>query len=185
MHRRFPVTRRTMLRGMGAALALPWLESFGRAESGGAAKSTKPPVRMAFWYVPNGVHLPTWFPEHEGVLVDLPDTLEPLAFARDHLVAFHGLTHNKAQQNGDMPGCGHGMGAASFLTGAQAYKSQDDVRVGVSIDQQHGQAGARRPGSRRSSWVANRRDRAMPSVTAGPIRRISRGGRRRFPLPTR
>jgi len=142
MHRRFPITRRTVLRGMGAALALPWLESFAAAAPG-VEKAVKPPIRMAFWYVPNGVHLPTWFPEHEGVLVDLPYTLEPLAFVRDYLVSFHGLTHSKAYQNGDMPGCGHGMGAASFLTGAQAYKSQDDVRAGVSIDQLYGQTMAR------------------------------------------
>ena len=140
MQLRLPLTRRTMLRGMGAALALPWLESFAAAAPGAAAKTAGPPMRMAFWYVPNGVHLPTWFPEHEGVLVDLPYTLERLSFARDYLVSFHGLTHNKAQQNGDMPGCGHGMGAASFLTGAQAYKTQDDVRVGVSIDQLYGQS---------------------------------------------
>ena len=59
------VTRRTMLRGMGAALALPWLESFAPVARA-AAKSGTPPVRMCFWYVPNGVHLPTWFPKQDG-----------------------------------------------------------------------------------------------------------------------
>jgi hypothetical protein len=129
-----PVDRRTVLRGMGAALALPWLESLSgvaRAAAGG----TKPPVRMCFWYVPNGVHLPTWFPRNPGPLVELPDTLKPLSFARDYLNTFHGLTHNTALTNGDSEGCGHGQGAASFLTGAQAYKTQDAVRVGTSIDQ--------------------------------------------------
>jgi hypothetical protein len=132
------ITRRTMLRGMGAALALPWLESLQPAVARAAAAS-KPPVRMCFWYVPNGVHLPTWFPEKEGVLVDLPPTLQPLAFAREHLNCFYGLTHNRALTNGDDPGCGHGQGAASFLTGAQAFKTQDDVRVDISIDQLYGQ----------------------------------------------
>ena len=61
------LNRRAMLRGMGAALALPWLESIQPAVAGAAAASGQPPVRMCFWYVPNGVHLPTWFPEHEGV----------------------------------------------------------------------------------------------------------------------
>lgn len=128
------LTRRTMLRGMGAALALPWMESLP-AFAGAAAKSSKPPVRMCFWYVPNGVHLPTWFPTNEGPLVDLPETLRPLSFARDSLNCFHGLTHNTALTNGDSEGCGHGQGAASFLTGAQAYKTQDAVRVDTSVDQ--------------------------------------------------
>ena len=128
--------RRSTLRGMGAALGLPWLESIPSVAD--AANATnRPPVRMCFWYVPNGVHLPTWFPEQEGALAELPDTLRPLSFARDYLNCFHGLTHNTAMSNGDDEGCGHGQGAASFLTGAQAYRTQDDVRVGVSIDQLH------------------------------------------------
>jgi Protein of unknown function (DUF1552) len=133
-----PFTRRTMLRGMGAALALPWMESLPALASGAAA-SSKPPVRMCFWYVPNGVHLPTWFPQREGALVDLPETLRPLSFARDYLNCFHGLTHNTAQTNGDSEGCGHGQGSASFLTGAQAFKTQDNVRVGISADQLYAQ----------------------------------------------
>ncbi len=128
------VTRRTMLRGMGAALALPWMESLSPVARAASA-SAKAPVRMCFWYVPNGVHLPTWFPDREGALVDLPETLRPLAFARDSLNCFHGLTHNTALTNGDSEGCGHGQGSASFLTGAQAYKTQDAVRVGISADQ--------------------------------------------------
>ncbi len=124
---------------MGAALALPWLEGLqptvAKAGSSAAAAAATPPVRMSFWYVPNGVHLPTWFPEHPGVLTELPATLQPLSFARDYLNCFHGLTHNTAMTNGDDGGCGHGQGSASFLTGAQAYRTQDDVRVDISIDQ--------------------------------------------------
>jgi hypothetical protein len=124
-----------MLRGMGAAIALPWLESV-RAKSACASNGEeKPPVRMCFWYVPNGVHLPTWFPQHDGVLAELPESLRPLSFARQYLNCFHGLTHNTAMTNGDEDGCGHGQGSASFLTGAQAYRTQDDVRVGISVDQ--------------------------------------------------
>ncbi|WP_422930459.1 DUF1552 domain-containing protein [Singulisphaera sp. PoT] len=128
------VTRRTMLRGLGAALALPWMESLAPVAKA-AAKSATPPVRMCYWYVPNGVHLPTWFPQHEGPLVDLPETLQPLSFAKEYLNTFHGLVHNTALTNGDTEGCGHGQGAASFLTGAQAYKTQDNVRVDTSVDQ--------------------------------------------------
>lgn len=130
-----PMNRRGLLRGMGAALALPWLESLpGVARAAGAAAG-KPPVRMCYWYVPNGVNHAGWFPKREGTLVDLPETLQPLAFARDHLNTFQGLTHNTALVNGDTEGCGHGQGAASFLTGAQAAQTQDAVRVGISADQ--------------------------------------------------
>ena len=129
------LNRRSMLRGVGAAIALPWLEAVRATPVVAGLSADQPPVRMCFWYVPNGVHLPTWFPQHEGVLVDLPESLKPLSFARDYLNCFHGLTHNTAMTNGDDEGCGHGQGSASFLTGAQAYRSQDDVRVGISADQ--------------------------------------------------
>jgi hypothetical protein len=119
---------------MGAAVALPWLESLP-AVARAATGSAQAPVRMCFWYVPNGVHLPAWFPAHEGPLVDLPETLKPLSFAGKYLNTFHGLTHNTALTNGDTEGCGHGQGAASFLTGAQAFKTQDAVRVDISADQ--------------------------------------------------
>lgn len=132
------LSRRTVLQGVGAALALPWMESLQPALGANKADPGKPPVRMCFWYIPNGVHLPTWFPKREGVLVDLPESLQPLSFARDYLNCFDGLTHNTAMTNGDDEGCGHGQGSTSFLTGAQAYRSQDDVRAGISIDQLYG-----------------------------------------------
>jgi Protein of unknown function (DUF1552) len=139
MNVRPTMNRRRMLRGMGAALALPWMESLLPAVARAADQASQPPVRMCFWYVPNGVHLPTWFPERDGALVDLPATLQPLSFARNYLTSFHGLTHNTAMTNGDEGGCGHGQGSASFLTGAQALRTQDDVRVGVSVDQLYAQ----------------------------------------------
>ncbi len=128
------MNRRTMLRGLGAALALPWMESLSTAARAAGATAA-PPVRMCYWYVPNGVHLPAWFPSQAGALVDLPETLRPLSFARDYLNTFQGLTHNTALTNGDDEGCGHGQGSASFLTGAQARKTQDAVHVGISADQ--------------------------------------------------
>src|SRR5262245_39747300 len=72
-----------MLRGMGAALALPWLESLSGVARGATATAGKPPVRMCFWYVPNGVHLPAWFPKSEGTLVEL--RVAPAAGVRPRL----------------------------------------------------------------------------------------------------
>ncbi len=135
MSRKPKLNRRSMLRGLGAAVALPWFEAAQPSSALANVPVNQPPIRMCYWYVPNGVHLPTWFPKHEGALVDLPESLQPLSFARDYLNCFHGLTHNTAMTNGDDEGCGHGQGSASFLTGAQAFRSQDDVRVGISADQ--------------------------------------------------
>ncbi len=130
------LTRRTMLRGMGAALALPWMESLP-AVARAAAKAANPNRQSgcASGTFPTACTCRPGSRSSEGTLVDLPDTLRPLSFAREYLNCFHGLTHNTALTNGDSEGCGHGQGSASFLTGAQAYKTQDAVRVGISADQ--------------------------------------------------
>lgn len=132
---RTQLNRRALLRGVGVGLALPWMKSFAVKSARGSETAGKPPTRICCWYTPNGMHLPSWFPERSGTLIDLPESLGPLSFARKYLTTFHGLTHNTAMTNGDDEGCGHGQGSASFLTGAQAYRSQDDVRVGISVDQ--------------------------------------------------
>ena len=62
----YPISRRTMLRGAGAALALPWLEAMLPNTARAAATATKPPVRMAALYMPNGVHPDRWTPAGEG-----------------------------------------------------------------------------------------------------------------------
>ena len=77
------VSRRTLLRGLGAAVALPWLEAMGPVASWGAAaparKASAPaPNRMAFLYVPNGKNMADWTPKKEGADFDLPPILEPL-----------------------------------------------------------------------------------------------------------
>src|ERR1700735_2257586 len=73
------ISRRTVLRGVGTALALPWLEAMGPLSAW--ADQTAPnraPNRMAFVYVPNGVHMPDWRPTATGDNFQLPKTLEPL-----------------------------------------------------------------------------------------------------------
>lgn len=133
------VPRRAFLRGLGALVALPMLESMApvRAATTMArtGSSARPPLRLAFLYVPNGVHMPDWTPDYEGALTDLPAILEPVeAFRRDMLV-LTGLTHDKGRANGDGPG-DHARAAASWLTGSQALKSEgSQIRAGVSIDQ--------------------------------------------------
>ncbi len=69
-----PISRRTVLRGIGTALALPWLEAMAPLAR---AAPAAPAQRMAFFYVPNGVHMPHWTPGAVGPLGTLPAILQP------------------------------------------------------------------------------------------------------------
>lgn len=88
----FPLSRRTVLRGLGTALALPWLEALAPA-----AGQTLP-LRLAFLYVPNGIHMADWTPKTEGPGFELPWTLQPLAPVKDDLLVLTGLTADKARR---------------------------------------------------------------------------------------
>lgn len=133
-----PLSRRTMLKGLGVSLALPLLESMGTSHliaGEAAATPAGAPVRMAFMYVPNGVHMQTWTPAAEGAGYELPWTLEPLQPFKDSFNILTGLTQQKAAANGDGPG-DHARALATFLTGTQARKTNGaDIRAGVSVDQ--------------------------------------------------
>jgi len=130
------ISRRTVLRGLGASLALPFLEvmspAVAAAESVSAAGA---PVRMAFCFVPNGVNLKNWIPESAGSDYKMPWSLQPLSAVRDDLLVLTGLTHDKGRANGDGAG-DHARSASVFLTGAQAVKTHGSgIRVGMSVDQ--------------------------------------------------
>jgi uncharacterized protein DUF1552 len=126
------VTRRTALKGLGTVLALPWLESLA---SSAPAAAAAPPKRLAFLYVPNGIHMADWTPEDEGALGELPAILKPLQGFKDHLNVISGMTLDKARPNGDGPG-DHARAQAAFLTGRQARKTHGaDIRAGLSADQ--------------------------------------------------
>lgn len=122
-----------MLRGVGAAISLPWLESLAPlAQAGGTAV---PPRRMAFVYVPNGVILPDWTPKTEGPDYALPSILESMAPYKQDFMVISGLTCDKARANGDGAG-DHARASAAFLTGAQARKTAGaNITAGVSVDQ--------------------------------------------------
>ena len=125
--------RRTVLKGLGAAVTLPWLESIPVAHA--AAKASAPPTRIAYIYVPNGIHMQDWTPKEVGSNFKLPMILEPLSKVKKKLTVFTGLTHDKARANGDGPG-DHARSAATFLTASQARKTHGaNIKVGVSVDQ--------------------------------------------------
>jgi hypothetical protein len=124
-----PISRRTLLRGMGAAVALPWLEAFA-----GPTRASFP-VRLGFIYVPNGKNMDDWTPKAEGTDVELPAILQPLHDLRSEFNILTGLTADKARAHGDGGG-DHARALAAFLTGAQPRKTDGtDIRAGVSVDQ--------------------------------------------------
>ena len=123
--------RRTVLRGLGTAVALPWLEAFASAQD---VRGGKPPARLAYVYAPNGMIADVWNPEKVGPLEALPWLLEPLKAQRSQLQVLSGLTHDKARANGDGGG-DHARAAATFLTGVQPLKTNGAVRLGISADQ--------------------------------------------------
>ena len=128
-----PYERRTFLRGLGTAMALPWLESL--APRGLRATSTELPKRMAFVYMPNGAIMPQWTPKQTGRDYELSPTLKALEPVRDKIQILSGLAHEKAEANGDGGG-DHARANATFLTASQARKTAgSDIHLGVSVDQ--------------------------------------------------
>lgn len=131
-----PLNRRTVLKGLGAVVALPWLESVAAAVGPVARQATSGPAkRLAFMYVPNGVIMPDWKPKQDGPLGVLPDILKPLDAHKSHLNVLSELALDKARANGDGPG-DHARAMSAFLTGRQPRKTHGaDIKVGISADQ--------------------------------------------------
>ena len=94
------------MKGLGASMALPWLEAMGPGAAAAGGPGARGPLacRMAFFYVPNGVHLPDWIPKETGAHFTLPATLQPLAPFKDDLLVLTGLAQHNAEAQGDGPG---------------------------------------------------------------------------------
>lgn len=125
------ISRRALLRGAGAAVALPWMEAMAAARG----PAPEGPRRMAFFYVPNGVHMKDWRPEKEGRDFELPWILEPLAPVKDELLVLSNLAQDNARAHGDGPG-DHARSLSCFLTGVHPRKTDGaNIEAGVSVDQ--------------------------------------------------
>jgi hypothetical protein len=123
--------RRTFLRGMGAAVGLPFLDAMTPAV---LRARTKAPLRMAFVYVPNGIDMRHWNPTYEGKLQELPRILKPLEPFKDDVLMLGNLTHNNGRALLDGAG-DHGRCCGAYLTGVQPRKSATDIKCGISCDQ--------------------------------------------------
>ena len=125
---RAPLSRRTLLRGMGATLALPLLDAM---QSARAAQASKLPVRMGIIFMPNGVRQDCWTPEGEGMNWKSSPILSPLERHRRDVSIFTNLSHKHCEE-----GDGHYAKTANWLTGTSITKTTGkDLRCGVSMDQ--------------------------------------------------
>lgn len=133
------ITRRTVLRGLGTAVALPTLEAM-LPTTALAMSPAASPVRLAYIFVPNGMSMEHWRPIADGKLGELPELLRPLKGVQGKMNVLSGLAQKHAEANGDGPG-DHARSAAAWLTGVQPYKTAgSDIRVGISADQLAAQA---------------------------------------------
>jgi uncharacterized protein DUF1552 len=120
--------RRTVLRGLGASLALPFLDAMVPAFSLRGRAAVKPAHRFQTFYVPNGMAMEYWTPKGAGTAFELSPILEPLAPFRDQMLVLSGL---KANWNYI-----HAGASGSFLTGTtRGGRTEIEIVADVSIDQ--------------------------------------------------
>lgn len=134
-------SRRGFLRGFGASVALPALESLQpllAAVPGARAVATTAsgaPLRMAYIYIPNGVNLELWRPKGANSNYKMGETFKAMEPHRSDFQIFTGFEQKNAMAGGDGPG-DHARGVASFLTSARARKTAgSDIQLGISADQ--------------------------------------------------
>jgi Protein of unknown function (DUF1552) len=132
------LSRRAALRGLGATIALPFLDAMHPAFAAQAVKKALAATRMAFLYVPNGIVMEYWTPPGElgsTPLETLPRLSSVLAPYKSDLLMLSGLTSNGGRALGDGPG-DHGRAGAAYLTGVHPKKTYGkDIKTGVSMDQ--------------------------------------------------
>jgi hypothetical protein len=130
------LSRRTLLRAGALTLSLPLLEAMlprGTRGLAYASEGAAPPTRLLFYYVPNGIHMPSWTPTTTGADFALPPILTPLARHRDAITLVSGLANRNAIDV--VPG-DHARGTAAFLTARLPRRTEgSDLYNGTSVDQ--------------------------------------------------
>ena len=122
------LSRRTALRGLGATLALPFLDSMVPALSLRGIAAGKPVHRFQAFYVPNGMAMQFWTPKTEGTGFEVSPILEPLSAYRDQMIVLSGL---KANWNYI-----HAGASGSFLTGTpRGGRNEIEIIADISMDQ--------------------------------------------------
>ena len=130
------LSRRTILRGFGASLALPLLDGMVPALSALSQTAARGIRRMAVVYVPNGMMMPDWTPKGDGAAFEFSPILAPLEAYRDKLVVVSGLADKYGWPQADEGAGDHARASATFLTGVHAKKTEgSDIQAGISMDQ--------------------------------------------------
>ncbi len=129
--------RRTVLRGLGSAVALPLLDAMIPAATALAQTAARPKTRLSCIYIPHGATMDLWTPATVGRDFAFSQILKPFEPFRQSINVISNLAHrNVAPENGEDTGGAenHSRAAAVFLTGAHPFKG-DRARVGISVDQ--------------------------------------------------
>lgn len=125
------LSRRTLLRGMGAAVALPLLDAMHPAMA--APTTVSQARRVAVIYVPNGIVMNDWLPKETGKDYTFTRILKPLEKYRNDFTLVSGLANDAANK---AKGGGHAKASGSFLSGVPPkYTAGADVRAGITFDQ--------------------------------------------------
>ena len=128
------ISRRMILRGMGATVALPLLDAMVPALTAAVNTPAKPVPRLGVVYHPNGVIYDKWLPKGVGADFELSPTLAGLQPFRDKLIVVTGLFMDQAEALGDGGG-DHSRACGGYLNGVHVRKSDTVVEAGISMDQ--------------------------------------------------
>jgi hypothetical protein len=130
------IPRRTILRGAGAALALPFLEAMVPARTALAQTAAAGKPRFVGLFVPHGGAPGYWVPEKVGALTgDLPYSWKPLEGVRDQITILSGLHSRSAEPPPGVTGADHWVAAAFMCADKPKKTAGADVRAGTTIDQ--------------------------------------------------
>jgi hypothetical protein len=128
--------RRSVLRGLGIAVALPLLDGMVPAFAALRNTAAAPVRRLGAFYIPMGANMAAWTPATEGDGFELSPSLAPLENFREHVLVLTGLNSEEAKIRAGEAGGNHARSQATWLTGVRAKKTDGpDFRVGTSMDQ--------------------------------------------------
>src|SRR5581483_2373498 len=131
------LSRRTLLRGVGAAISLPLLDSMLPAQTPLAKTAANPEIKLGLCFIPHGAVMANWTPAGDGADFKISRTLTPVEPFKDQLLVVSNLAHHNAAPGGPGDNGGdHTRSPAVFLNGVHPKRTDGaDIRAGTTIDQ--------------------------------------------------